>query len=328
MVAMGVFQDFIKNAAEMVFQLQGEPVGMTREGESAKLGIAGRYLDHLAEDRMAELQNLFAQTPLGGALLAYANEEGVDMRFGEFDRNSPVYAATGGRSLIILNPHKSDDALISSLAHELRHCFQHRATDAAMITSQLPPEAALAINRLKEADAFSFQQKFCEDYAARTGNSGPLEQLFSSAQGLDRESVSGSDAQRFLGWCSHLKNSGAYDVEMMHKVAGQLDDRESGVTRTPMFSPMEGADIVVSVARKIDGCWPSNPARNDGSHYLSGISDHHLKSSALMGVRPELQPSLVTVNERYSRIFESASPAIAAPAASVAAPALSPARFS
>ncbi|MBI1215229.1 MAG: hypothetical protein GC185_05340 [Alphaproteobacteria bacterium] len=307
------FDNVIKNVAEKSYSvLHGNDSYYSQEeGTFKRRGFIGRYLNKLDETRMADLQTKFAATPMGAALLGYAADNDIKIGFEFHDKNSNIGAAMIGEKTLMLNPQRSDDMLVGAIAHELRHSYQNKqiAGTPGNLGSRLPPESAVAVDRYMEADARVFQQKYVEDYAARTGNDGPLKAMMKIHGGLDPKTVSGTDAQRFTGWCNYLQKAGGYDAMMLGKVQGHMQDREKGFTGG-MISQDAGRQAALGVARRIDGAWPYPVTPGKG--YLSGVSD--AKLTGLGGVHPGLQGPMTSMMNSYNKIFAATNPTVGATA--------------
>jgi hypothetical protein len=173
----------------------------------------------------------------------------------------------------------------------------------------------VALNRYVEADARVFQQKFCEDYAKRTGNDGPLKSMEATNKGAELGTMGRTDAERFTGWCNFLKSSPTYDYAVLSHELGKIEDREKGiVSRRGMLSPEQGQQAVLGAVRKIDGAWPypSQP----GKGYLSGMADKQLHT--LGAVHPPLQSEMNRIGGRYNAVYAKANPIAGASPQSVA----------
>lgn len=274
--------------AELVYRLEGRPVvHEAPEMRTKPGGVFGAYLQAGDEARLEKLLEKMSLTPMGSALVEYAQD-----RLKSFGMTR-VRDGSGGRystALAIgLESNEPEGFLIGALAHELRHARQHELIGELFRMLYLPPDAAIIINRFLEADAYTFQQKFCEDYAEKTGDQRPLKAFFKIMKadaGLTESlKLVKDDATRFLIWAEKItENSFAgnsYDAGMLSYLLDVQKDRDAGDSLRSMISPKVSNKLVLAAARQIDSCWPLKPQSGIKEHYLSDFSDAQLLNKSL-----------------------------------------------
>lgn len=212
-----------------------------------RTGLSGRILDQVYEERMNELKAQFSATPMGGAILSFLDEQGIAVSFDHrFDKD--VFGAANGNRTIRLRANAPMDALVGTLAHEARHHMQFIALDA--FKYPLPPRAQMARMLMMEADAFSFEQKFAEDYAARTGNDGPLKAMtWFDGTTTARNNI--DDNTRFLEWLDIMKVSGDYTSGAFYKMGSlyaEMQGDMSNERKAALRSAREDAGLIADMA--------------------------------------------------------------------------------
>lgn len=128
------------------------------------------------ERRMRKIEDAIRSVPEGAALLDMAARDGVKIRFepilmfmaaaGGYGSMPPEM---GGGNAISLNPFLSTNFLISTLAHELRHMWQHRTLKDMDLADQLNFDRQIAFTRFVEGDAFVFQNYLTKKISRATG---------------------------------------------------------------------------------------------------------------------------------------------------------------
>lgn len=117
----------------------------------------------------ARIQRLVAalrSTPLGREMFDYAAEQGTSMRW-EADDDKRVGAFFHAQNLIAIDARANDDAIMLTLAHEIRHAWQFRTLDVTAWA--LSPKDRWSASRLIEADSCAFTAHYVADYHKQTG---------------------------------------------------------------------------------------------------------------------------------------------------------------
>lgn len=133
-----------------------------------------------SEARLNQIQNIIAETKLGRDLLEMANGHGVTIRFMTADelkenkddeaKRTIVGGYTNHDKTIRIDPHDSNNGLVMTLVHELRHAWQDKHVNyAALERALIHPEKQMILERFLEADAYAFESHFALDYERETG---------------------------------------------------------------------------------------------------------------------------------------------------------------
>lgn len=234
-------------------------------------GLSGKVLDALYAKRLEALMDGVRITPLGCAVLDFLQEHDVAIGF---DHRMSARGTADLHRTIRLNPGARNAELIGTIVHEARHIWQFERL-RAQLSAILPPEAHAANMVYIEADAFSFQQKFLEDYMQRTGDVVPLNTFLSQHKkiaahpGLD-------DSARFLHYAGKIQHSLVYNERTLDLITydvGRLEKAPAGLI--PPARATSGA-ISLRVARSIGISWPFSDAQGKTPDYLADISDEQL----------------------------------------------------
>lgn len=268
--------------------------------------IFGPMLIKLDEKRMNQVLDKIAMTPMGSELVGYAHDRLQEMSMRRRHDGSGASYCT--RKTVDLDASGTLDYQVSAIVHELRHARQHHLIGDLMKTHSLPPQAAIVINRFIEADAYTFMQRFCEDFAEKTGDKGPLK-AFMKVVRRDPQLVEGltlikDDATRFQIWAEKLANNHFnYDGGMLGELLYSKNLREDNAPHKSMISPEVSDKLILAAARQIDTCWPLKPSAGVKDHYLSSLSDKQLlsKSMTRMPDYPGLDSLVSTYAADYAR---------------------------
>lgn len=278
----GGFSKFIYDKTEAIHRrLEGGARGMDENGRDVPIGTFGSYLHGMNEDRFNAVSYKFSQTPMGSTMLGYLQEQHVQASVDHRREDGAIYRPVD--KSILITPYSNNDRMIGFLAHEARHAHQHEKLKKMMGAGNMPPEAEIVINRFIEADAYMFQRKFCEDYAERTGDKGPLREVMIAQEtafpGINTKlSWANTDADRFRIWNDALIDT-HYDGETMDFVEKKnLDRSQDPSLRKNMISPEATDKLIVAAARQIDTDWPLERSGAKPNHYLSSLSDRDLVS--------------------------------------------------
>lgn len=276
---MNLLGHIFRRVAEYGYRWQGSPFSVTAEGSVHPHGFFGSYLEKTDRKRVIELMDkIRAVPPRGAALDDYARESLYGIYVTRLRDGAAARYSLRGK--VEIEANYSDAFLLSCLPHEFRHARQHDVIRKLMHTDHLPPDAGLVINRFLEADAFLFGQKFCEDYAAHTGDRRPLKSFLARSEiglpGITKQLESAqTDQARFLVWNSSLAGARSfYDPREIDFLTSVSQDRAGAPWQKHMIAPEVADKLIVAVARQIDTDWPLS----SGGHYLSGLSDAELTS--------------------------------------------------
>ncbi len=266
---------FITSIAQLAQDLMRREVRVRMDAGGTqtpyRLGLSGKMLDGLYSQRLDALKDALRATPMGCAVLDMLEKHDVCI---DFDHRMSARGTADLHRMIRLNPGARNAELIGTIVHEARHIWQFERL-RPQLSAILPPEAHAANMVYIEADAFSFQQKFLEDYAQRTGNAQPLDTFFmqhrkiKAPRGLD-------DTARFLHYAAAIQQSLVYNERTLGFITydvGRLEKASAGV-----IAPARAASgaIGLRVAREIGLSWPFSDAQGRTPDYLAGVSDENL----------------------------------------------------
>jgi len=127
-----------------------------------------------SDARLQAIEAQMSKTQLGTDLLKFAADEKIAIRMAkgaDMDDNPNDKITFSGLNFgdhILLNGDVSnDDAIMLTLAHELRHSWHKRVAKADSL--ELEPKRQWIRDRIEEADAFSFEVHFGYEYEQATG---------------------------------------------------------------------------------------------------------------------------------------------------------------
>lgn len=322
----------LERTFERAFSIFGGPASdRTPGGEIDKTNTLGPLLDKLDNKRIQDVLHKMSATPMGSELVGYAHDimqDGISLTrrddgtggeyktyygFGEKGLSGLVHRSIG------LEARSSNDYLMSALAHELRHAHQSDVIGKIFQRGHIPPDAAIVINRFIEADAYTFQHKFCEDYAARTGDKGPLKASMKGFEsfrpGVTEELAKAeTDGARFEIWNNHLVGT-CYDRMQLNELHGNKELRDSWPSaKKTMISPEVSDKLIIATARQIDTAWPLRPQAGVQQHYLSDYSDQKLTSPGMKRLpdNPALQSFMNSYKADYAAKHGVSAPKAAA----------------
>lgn len=184
---------------------------------------------------------------MGAELLAVAKTMNIEFRLSADMPGEQGGAYCASKKYVALNKNLDDRVLISTLAHELRHVWQHAHMPYKFHLNDQPDEtelmAAIIFNRYLEADAFAFSHTFIEDFEQRNGPEGIMTEyrLRKSQYGLDLRSLSGAayhDKIDFHAAAFGANHLNSYDYEVISNFSDFAGRR------------VKDADAVAAIANK------------------------------------------------------------------------------
>jgi hypothetical protein len=116
--------------------------------------------------RIKRLIDTLRQTRLGRELYDYAASQGTAVQW-EAEDDGRVGAFYHGKNLITLDARSPDDAIMLTLAHEIRHAWQFRTL--GVHDWQLTPLDRWSASRLIETDSCAFTAHYVADFYKETG---------------------------------------------------------------------------------------------------------------------------------------------------------------
>ena len=127
-----------------------------------------------SNDRLVAIETRMRKTGLGRELLDFAAAYGVQISMSNskvMDDNPQdgfiVKGTYGGKQIHLNGEEKSDDEILLTLVHELRHAWHHFVIHENAM--RLDPTHMLTKDRLLEADVFAFEIHFAYEYEKATG---------------------------------------------------------------------------------------------------------------------------------------------------------------
>ncbi len=272
-------------------------------------GLSGKILDKLYDARLDDLELALSATPFGGAILAFldAQETMID-----FSHRMDSHGMASALNEIHLRSGCTNDELLGVLVHEARHIWQIKGM-AGGYASAVPPDVAIGRDILMEADAFSFQHKFLEDYADKTGHRKPL-QVFLDGRKVEQEFCGLRDEERFVYWAEKVRHAPAYMEQMLSQAErGYAAMKAHGADRYPSraIAPKMLDDLGQTLCR----CWPFTAPEGESGVYLDKIPAERVQ--ALRAPVPAIQGQVDFYNAAYDRLqVAGAAPPVTAASAS------------
>ncbi len=127
-----------------------------------------------SDARLTVIKAHMEKTDLGRQLLQFAADEKIAIRMSnnkEMDDNpKDAFTYNGlnfGDHILLNGDTRSDDEIMLTLAHELRHSWHKRIAKADSL--DLEPKREWIKDRIEEADAFTFETYFSYEYEKATG---------------------------------------------------------------------------------------------------------------------------------------------------------------
>lgn len=169
--------------------------------------------DAHAQERLGRIRARMEETALGRALLQFAASENIRIEMS--DSRTIDSAPDDGitikginySTLIRLNGDvANDDAVLITLAHEIRHSWHERQ----LLSDAMPlaPRHEWLKRRIQEADAFAFQIHFAWEHEQATGKRLGLRDF--AQQGCAGDNAYACLLSDYRGWRKDMDAAGAY----------------------------------------------------------------------------------------------------------------------
>jgi hypothetical protein len=174
------------------------------------------------DERLQRLFDRMAKSREGRKVagLCAGKDKGAEILFAENMDKLTFGEALDG--LVVLNGRESDDRLVRTLAHELRHVEQRMAFDSRVLNrnGSVLPEALLLCQRVEEGDAFAFEALVSEQLR-RAGDAGPFSDLM-----REHDAETAEFLERRLRGLAHepAQAMKALVVEMQDRIGRLYDD--------------------------------------------------------------------------------------------------------
>ena len=201
-----------------------------------------------SQERLDKIKERMRQTELGRELLQFAEDEQIRIGMSNsrtIDSDPKDNLFTKGRNYstyILLNGEmKSDEEIMMTLAHELRHSWHQRVVKSDEL--DLDPRRHWLKRRIQEADAFAFEVHFGYEYEKATGKQLDIGDRFNACSGhtpficlaenYRQARDGGKPAPEAYG---ELLERGMKHVRAMQydkTFAGELDDGWGATVKTP-----------------------------------------------------------------------------------------------
>jgi hypothetical protein len=127
-----------------------------------------------SQERLDKIETRMRQTELGRQLLKFADDQNISLSISNSKvmnpnpRDAIFIKGRNYSTYILLNGEtKSDDEIMITIAHELRHSWHERVVKSGEM--DLDPRRHWLMRRIQEADAFAFEAHFAYEYEKATG---------------------------------------------------------------------------------------------------------------------------------------------------------------
>jgi hypothetical protein len=141
-----------------------------------------------SQERLDKIKERMRVTDLGRALLQFAEDENIRISLSNskvIDSDPKDNLFTKGRNystyILVNGEIKSDDEIMMTLAHELRHSWHQRVVKSGEM--ELDPRRHWLMRRIQEADAFSFEVHFGYEYEKATGKQLDIGDRYNACNG-------------------------------------------------------------------------------------------------------------------------------------------------
>lgn len=303
---------FVTTIAELAQDMAGHEIEIRMtfdgRGEVFRPGLSGQILNALYDQRLRDLNEKIARTPMGCAVLDFLAQQNTRI---DFDHRLPANGRADPGNVIALRSGLNDAGLMGTLVHEARHIWQLVQIKEEM-RHILPPSVEADISRLVEADAMSFQQKFVENYARETGDEKPL-RAFYQQRGKNIAPIGLDDRARFLHWALRVgQMKGYHKQEQQHANHAVVRARNADLSRTGL-SVEDALPLLLSAARKIGKSWPFSGADGQAQAFLDEIDATVLSDICRRG--PAQAKGIAVAQADYMAALERRAAAAALPKA-------------
>lgn len=238
---------------------------------------------------LQKLRKRLAKTGAGVALLDFARQKKIKIRFEDFPADSVVVAQLQtviratykkeGRlykGALVLNRQRTEENYIGSIAHELFHAFQKEQLGNNFLSECLPPPVVLLSERFLEASAYTFEEKFLHDYAEKTGDAKPRNVFY---EGAETAPAPKGDKANFINFCKILEGRLHYNSKSMEQSTSFLRAyaKDSNLHfLQPRVAFKNSSKILMGIVSKIDTTWVLPPSEGENVHYLSDVDKREL----------------------------------------------------
>lgn len=206
---------------------------------------------------------------------------------------------------ILLNPHRSQNAGMGTLAHELRHVLQEKSGLAPEIDAQrnfrplADPLTFFRFSRIAEADATTQQSEFLYDLVKTTGHkfshgsqNEDLATVFEQqldTTGGDRNKARLAVFQKVMGALD------TYDHDTLDFIRRNLQLKKQRTLADPLYNERPPLELTAPNLRKFG-------QRPDGENYLASLPDDALLKPEFFGaIKPETLFALEQVEKITSK---------------------------
>ncbi len=148
----------------------------------------GKVKYEFSQERLDRIEARMRQTDLGRQLLKFADDQNISISMSDSKVMNPspkdaiFIKGRNYSTYILLNGEtKSDDEIMITIAHELRHSWHERTIKSGDL--ELDPRHHWLMRRIQEADAFAFEAHFAYEYEKATGRQLDLGDRWSACDG-------------------------------------------------------------------------------------------------------------------------------------------------
>ncbi len=153
-----------------------DPVTVPNTARSFE-SIPFREIDHRGDPRLKGIIAKLRQSPLGEEMYQYAVGKDLEFQweFGRKDRKGAYYFSEKRIAVDVIH---TDDGVLTTLAHEIRHAYQDNTMNIA--SWKLDPQGKWQAWQFMEADSCAFSTYFIAEHQRTTGQSLNLDAAFNS----------------------------------------------------------------------------------------------------------------------------------------------------
>ena len=140
----------------------------------AKSGKPQKQKYEFSQERLDKIETRMKETELGRQLLQFAADQNISISMSDSKTMDPnpkdtsfIKGRNYGTYILINGETRSDDEIMITIAHELRHSWHERVIGSSDMA--VTPRQHWLMRRIQEADAFSFEVHFGYEYEKATG---------------------------------------------------------------------------------------------------------------------------------------------------------------